>query len=110
MVSTAAARSNATRRATAVALNQQGWGVVPDLAPGDKIIFYQPVSGRLSRAKDRSRKLVSTFAGPATVLGQMSNVGYLLQGIADGRYYYRHRAALRKVHSTRPPTHDVAVP
>ena len=90
-------------------LNQQGRGVLPDLAPGDKVLFYQPVSGGLSRAKDRSRKLVSTFAGPATVLGQMSNVGYLLQGIADGRYYCRHRAALRKVHSTRPPAHDVAL-
>ncbi len=79
---TVAACCNATRRATAVALNQQGRGSMPDLAPGDKVMFSQPVSGGLSRAKNRSRKLVSTFAGPATVLGQLSNVGYLLQGIA----------------------------
>jgi hypothetical protein len=27
----------------------------------------------------------------------MSNVGYWLQGDDDRRYYYRHRAALRKL-------------
>jgi hypothetical protein len=60
-------------------------------------MFYQPASGGLVKAKGRSRSFVPAFSGPATVLARMSNVGYWLQGDDDRRYYYRHRAALRKL-------------
>jgi hypothetical protein len=53
VVSTAA---DAASRATAVPWYQQGRIALPDLAPGDKVMFYQPVSKGLSRANDRGRR------------------------------------------------------
>ena len=60
-------------------------------------MFYQPASGGLAKGRGRSRAFVPAFSGPATVLARISNVGYWLKGDTDGRYYYRHRAALRRL-------------
>ena len=46
--------------------------------------------------------LLHAFSGPATVLARISNVGYWLKGDTDGRYYYRHRAALRRIPPRAP--------
>ena len=93
----AARRANTARRSKAIDRNIAGVAVLPELLPGDKCMFYQPASGGLVKAKGRSRSFVPAFSGPATVLARMSNVGYWLQGDDDRRYYYRHRAALRKL-------------
>ena len=98
----AARRANTARRSNAIDRNIAGVAVLPDLLPGEKCMFYQPASGGLVKAKGRSRSFVPAFSGPATVLARMSNVGYWLKGDNDGRYYYRHRAALRKLPARSP--------
>ena len=98
----AARRANTARRSNATDRNIAGVAVLPDLLPGEKCMFYQPASGGLVKAKGRSRSFVPAFSGPATVLARMSNVGYWLKGDNDGRYYYRHRAALRKLPARSP--------
>ena len=97
ITSIAANRANGARRASAIERNRNGVAVLPDLMPGEKCMFYQPASGGLAKGRGRSRAFVPAFSGPATVLARISNVGYWLKGDTDGRYYYRHRAALRRL-------------
>ncbi len=74
--------------------------VLPDLLPGDKCMFYQPASGGLAKARGRSRAFVPAFSG-GNGFGTHEQ-GYWLKGDTDGRYYYRHRAALPKLPPREP--------
>ncbi len=97
----AATRGNAARRATAVRLNERSPRPLSPLSVGDTVYYYAPAHGNFcdNNGIGRNSQFVSPFAGPATIIDRISNVGYVVQN-ARGSNLYRHRRHLRRL----PPT------
>ena len=93
----AAARGNDARRATAVALNARAHGRLGELAIGTEVYYYLPPSGsRVDAAgQKRNADFRPLFSGPGVVRRRLSHVGYVVEDLATGREFYRHRQHLR---------------
>ena len=99
VIRVAAARGNRSRLLSAAAANSRSRTAMASLAVGDRAFVYQPASGAIvaSRGGGRNRAFVADFAGPATVVAKLSNVGYQLRDEATGTVYWRHRKHLRPI-------------